>query len=79
MIPIKPNEKAHKDQIVWGGRMRSLLCPRVRWNHFYSIIQASFSQGRSVEPQEFGLLLPILSREQQNFALQTVPSLWYNK
>ncbi len=25
MIPINPNIKAHKDQIVWGWRIQSLL------------------------------------------------------
>ena len=39
MIPINPNKKAHRDQIVWGGRILSPLCTKVRWKHFYSIIQ----------------------------------------
>ena len=66
MIPINPNKKAHRDQIVWGGRILSPLCTKVRWKHFYSIIQTSFSQGRLVKPTEFGLSLLILKRDAKN-------------
>ena len=32
MIPINPNIKAHKDQIVWGWRIQSLLIHRLTGN-----------------------------------------------
>ena len=34
MIPIHPNINAHKDQIVWGWRIRSLLIRRFTGNTF---------------------------------------------